>query len=128
MGLSALVRGAVATANKITADLQPEVTLERWIGQNATGPLYGEEEFLPAVVEYGVDQIVNDAREIVPVQAKVTFIRPIEPEGSRGRKEPLDTRDRVKLPNGTSGPLVRVRGMVDGETGEPYMIEAWVGH
>ena len=133
MSLADIIRTGIELANDLTekGELQEPVTLDAWTDQSVTAsPIYnngGAGLRIPALVEYGVDQVLDEARQVIPVQAKVTFLRPIAANGAKGRQEPLDPRDRITLPNGSTGPIVKVRGFVDGGTSAPYMLEVWIG-
>ena len=59
--------------------------------------------------------------------AKVTILQPITANGTSGRTEPVDPRDKVTLPDGTVGPILDVAGLVNPDTGYPYMFEIWLG-
>ena len=60
-------------------------------------------------------------------KTKLTFVRPIPDEGTAGRREPIDPRDKITLPDGTAGPIINTGGLVSGGTGKPYMLEVWLG-
>jgi hypothetical protein len=130
VSLADIVRKGIAIANDITekGDIQKPVTYEAWTGQSGTGaPTYATGASIPAIVEYEVNNIYDRAGQVIPVQAKVTFLRPIAANGATDREEPLDPRDRITLPNGSTGPIVKVGGLIDGGTGNPYMLTVWIG-
>ena len=134
MSLSDVVRTGVATANTVTKSLHATVTHRAWIGQDA----YGAPTFATASVSAGGGTLkalveltqtlksLPDGR-VVQAKAKVTFLEPVPVNGTAGRTEPIDPRDYIELPNGITGPILTVEGMVDPATGEPYLTEVWLG-
>jgi hypothetical protein len=59
--------------------------------------------------------------------ATVTIIGPVAANGADERREPVDPRDRITLPNGFSGPILDVGGVVDPDTGSPYSVQVILG-
>jgi len=128
MGLGDLVRSGLQIADQVTQDLQPEVLHEAWIGQDGYGnAAYAAAVARPAIVEQRLHQRVTSSGRLVLVQAYVAFIRPIPPNGAAGRKEPVDPRDRLTLPDGSTGPIVDQSGLVDASTTRPFYAEVWIG-
>jgi hypothetical protein len=146
MGLADIIASGIAIANDLTekGEIQANVTFDPIIAQTGDGdPVYytdtygGDPESIPAIVEHGVDDILTQHKEVIPVQAKITFLRPITSTAVAkpwvpfatgfSRKEPLDPRDRIILPDGLTGPIVKVRGMTSGATDAPFMFEVWIG-
>lgn len=128
MGLDSIIRNAITLANSVTADLQTTVTHEAWIGQNSRGlPTYDDAVSRSAVVEFKqVRRRRPDGSETLQA-ARVTFVGPIASNGADGRREPIDNRDRITLPNGYSGPILEVLGVVDPTTGAPYALDVILG-
>jgi hypothetical protein len=126
VGLADIVRGAVAIANNVTSSLQAIVTHEAWIGSDKYGkPIYDSPISRPAIVDrktasIGGQQIVQNT--------SVTFIYPITAQGAADRQEPVDPRDRITLPDGWTGPIVNVNGLVDPLTGMPYLYQVSLGN
>lgn len=128
MGLSDIVRSGIATANSLTANLQDEVLHEPWIGNDKFGkPMYGIGVSRPALVERKAANRFGNNGQVIVQNAQVTFIYPISPNGAARRQEPVDPRDRITLPDGWTGPIVNVQGLVDPSTGLPYMTEVSLG-
>jgi len=121
MGLQSLVKNAVATANRITSTLQAEVAFEAWVGTDGyAAPVFAPTIALPAIVEMKQRLRRNYTGEEVLQMATVTFLRPVEPNGATGRREPIDPRDRITLPDGTTGPVLDVAGLANPDTAAPY--------
>lgn len=129
MGLDDIVRSGVALADSITLSLQPLVSLEAWTGQDAYGQqTYAAAVSIRALVEQKVSQIRSRLTgEMVMTTAKVSFLRPVAPNGAAGRAEPVDTRDRITLPDGFTGPIVAVNSFTDPTTSRGYLTEVYLG-
>jgi hypothetical protein len=118
MGLDAIVRRAVAKANTITASLQVEVTHEARTGQDTYGaPTFAAAVARPAIVERKQKLIRDTNGQERLSQHKVTFLQPVT----------LDVRDRITLPDGTTGPILDIAGLVDAGTNAPYYAEVLLG-
>ena len=63
----------------------------------------------------------------VVVRASVTFLTPLTANGAETRTEPIDPRDKIILPDGTTGPIVNISGPVDPDTGAPFLFEVLLG-
>lgn len=128
MGFADIVRSGVATANRLTASLQVSVQHEAWIGTgDYAAPQYAEPASRPALVEMKQRERRLATGEVVVQVASVTIVGPLPAEGSEGRREPLDPRDRITLPNGYVGRIIDVRGLADPKTGQPYLYVVAVG-
>lgn len=134
MGLSATIASAVAVANSVTADLQDNVTHEAWTGQDGTTkPTFAAGVARPALIEMepalGASGAIRSPQgEVLAVRAKLTFLGPITGNGAANRTEPIDKRDRFTLPDGTTGPVLQVAGMIDPNTDKPYLTEVLLGY
>lgn len=128
MALDTLIRRGVATADRLTASLQPEVTHEAWTGQSVSGAAtYAAGVNRSALIEQKQRlHRAGNGREVV-TKAKITILRPVAPNGAAGRTEPIDARDRFTLPDGSTGPIVDIEGFTDAGTGLPYFAEVWLG-
>lgn len=127
-GLADVVRAGVAVAHQVTATLQVDVSLARWTGQDSMGAVtYAAAADYPALVEYKVRLHTTASGKIVQTRAKVTFLTVIPPHGAVGRTEPIDSRDRIVLTDGTTGPIVDVEGLIDPVTERPYLVECYIG-
>ena len=128
MSLADLVRSGVAIAKSVTSDLQADVTLEAWTGSTASGgSTFATAVTLPAIVEMKQRLKKLATGDVVMSRAVVTFLEPVTANGATGRREPIDPRDRITLPDDTTGPILDVEGMVDAETDAPYMSSVFLG-
>jgi len=144
MSLNSIIRAGVAVANSVTADLQGTVTHAAWIRQDEMGAavygrrvegldIYGEADAIGvATPRQAVIELKQRAREVqgrhILTFAHLTFVGPIPVNGmTDARKEAVDPRDVFVLPDGKTGPVVDVEGVVDAETGLMYAVEVWLG-
>lgn len=127
-GLASIVRKAVAIADKTTESLQATVQHYAWLSESITGFVeYDDPVSLPALVEDRDEIRQVSTGQTVRARAKISFLKLVPPNGSPGRQEPIDVRDKIVLPDGTSGPIVDIRGLVDPSTSRPYLPEVWIG-
>jgi len=128
MALDSLVRSAVSIANSVTSSLQANVSHFAWTGFGTYGePTFATAIVRPAIVDYKQRlRKTADGQEIMQ-QASVMFVGPITANGSTDRREPVDPRDKIVLPNSYTGPILNVEGVVDPSTNAPYAIEVILG-
>lgn len=129
MGLADVVRGAVATANTVTRDLQASVTHFAWTSQSDTGaPVYASGVSRKAIVEMKQRLMRTAGGQEIVARAKVTFLELPAANGAANRREPIDPRDKILLPDGTTGPILDVAGLVDAEStaGRSFFAEVWL--
>lgn len=145
MSLNSIIRNAVKVADNITKDLQGEVLHSAWIGQNGFGKatygrresgldISGEQFDSPgiAVPRLAVIELKERVRDVqgrnVMTFVHLTFVGPIPINGmTTARKEAVDPRDVFVLPDGSTGPVVDVQGVLDSETNLMYAVEVWLG-
>lgn len=129
MSLRSIVRNAVSIADRVTAPLQATIQHSAWTGQDEFGDVtYTDPISRDCIVEYKIrDKLQSSSGRVIQSQALVTIIRPIDPNGAAGRVEPIDPRDLIVLPNGHSGPIIDIEGVVDPMTNSPYMYQVWIG-
>lgn len=128
MGLRDLIKNGVALADKLTADLQPTVTHSAWIATTGTGKsVFGAPMTRAAIVERKQKLVKTGGGQELLSQHVVSFLRPVAPHGAAGRSEPIDARDRITLPDGTTGPILHVDTFVDRVTGAGYYHQVFLG-
>jgi hypothetical protein len=131
MGLADVVRSGVALANRVTDDLQVDVTHDAWTTRALDGkPTYnggGAGVARSSIVEYKQSRRWSALLgQTVDYAVKVTILGPVAGNGAAGRNEPIDSRDRFTLLDGTARPVVDVVGIQDPSTGKPYMYEVYL--
>jgi hypothetical protein len=119
-GFADLVRDMVALADDITGTLQVEIQHYTWSA--ATVDSYGKTTWgtpvnRQCVVEKTSRLVRNDQGDLVQAIASITFPRPVT----------LDVRDKFVLPDGLTGPIIKVNGVVDPGTDAVYALEVMLG-
>jgi len=129
MGLADVIRSGVAVINSVTSDLQVTVQHYAWTGNNDDGEsTYDTVVNLSAIVQYGKSiTLVKEGRELIIKGTSVTVVGPITDNGASNRQEPVDPRDRLVLPDGTSGTIVDIKGVADPSTSAQYIYEVFLG-
>jgi hypothetical protein len=120
MGIINALRSGVKVASKIVKSVKATVMHEAWISQNGSGA----DTFAAPVPRLAIVERTRKARYtstgiLVMTEASLTFLDPIADNGSPGRHEPIDSRDRITLSDGYSGAIVDVKGVEDPGTGRP---------
>lgn len=132
MALNDVIAKVVAVANKITKPLQGDVSHLPWIAQNAFGSSSHQSPFgqpIPrtAIIEQQARwHQLPDGNQVFTF-AHLIFLEPFEHINAPNRKNPIDPRDRLLLPDGTTGPIVDVDGLHNPGTKSPYFCEVWLG-
>jgi hypothetical protein len=129
MSLANIVRSGVAIANKVTASLQGTVTIKQWVAQDGFGlDTFGKTLRIPAIIEMGEKEFDLQDGVSITTKATITFLQPVPVNGAAGRVEPIDTRDILTLPDGTTGPtLVGAPMIVDPASSKPYFQIVGIG-
>jgi hypothetical protein len=129
MSLADIVKAGVAIADSQTQSLQVPVTFEAWIGDDEvySRPQYAAPVTMMALVEMKQRLIRLPNEEEILQRAMVTFLRPIAPNGAAERREPIDPRDKITLPNGYTGPIKNVEGLETTLPNSPYFVEVTLG-
>lgn len=119
MGLLDAVRGAVAIANKATADLQPMVSHQTCIGQDGRGArLFAAAVNRPAIIEMKQRLVRTLNGEMTYSNATITLLDPSVIVGDR---------DQFTLPDGNSGVILARTGLIDRITGLPILQQIFLG-
>lgn len=128
MSLSKLVADGVALAHAQTVSLQATVTHEAWVDQDSYGkPSYADPVTRTAIVERRT-RVVKDIAGTERVSShKVTFLDPFAANGTSGRTEPVDARDRIAISSGASGKILDIKSLENPDTDAPYFLEVWLG-
>lgn len=128
MAFDDLIRSGVALADSLTDSLQVSVTHEAFTGLDDTGASsYAAGVSRKAIVERKNRQRVTGDGRTILTSAQITFLRPIAANGAAGRQEPVDTRDRITLPDGSTDPIADVEALLDPDTGRGYYAVVWLG-
>lgn len=128
MSLASIIASGVALAHSITDSLQASVTLEQWTSTNG----FSKDSYAAGVVYKALVEKKNVLREASADQELVaehviTFLAPITSNGATGRQNPIDARDRITLPDGTSGLILDIQTVLNPETGKGYYQQVTLG-
>jgi hypothetical protein len=128
LNLDSLIREVVGIADNITGSLQDTIQYSAWIGyDDFNKPIYDSAIVMSAAIEEKqYDRRLPDG-SIITQRATIQITRPIKPNGAVDRREPVDPRDKIVLPNGYTGPILFVDGMGDPDTHAPYAYEIVLG-
>lgn len=134
MGYDALIRGLVKNVvSPQFESMKLDVTFKAWIGQSGAGvPAYAAPRTLRALVDFtgSGTQKYTSAGNIIILTATLTFLDIIgdtTPNAGEERDQPIDTRDVLTLPDGTTAPVVDVGGFADSATGQPFVPTVTLG-
>lgn len=111
-----LLEIGVSIAHGLTPGAQSTCILEQVIGLGPSGDFeYDDPIEVSAVVDY-TNKVSIRGGQIVTVSATVTVLERVEPNLAvidPPRKNPIDPRDKLTLPDGTTGPIISVPGAVN---------------
>ncbi len=131
MGLGSIVRSAYRTAHQVTGGtdgLQVDVAHYAWTSQDGYGkPTYASAKTYPAIVTRTQRLIRTQTGHEVMSRASLEFLQLPKANGASNRTEPIDTRDKLVLPDGTTGPILDVNGLLDPTTEHPFGVTVWIG-
>jgi hypothetical protein len=128
MGLSDIVRSGIATARSITLPLHVNVIHAAWTGQNQNGDAtYAAPVVRKGLVERKQQVVRTSTGQEITARSYVAFLEEVAPNGASDRVEPIDDRDVIILPDGTTGPILATDGFFDGGTGVPYYSQVYLG-
>jgi hypothetical protein len=129
MGFDSLIRGLVKSVISPSFEtMKMTVTVTPWIGEGPSGKkLYGTPYTLRALVDYegraGTQRYTNNGSIVVPM-CILTFVDlPLPettPNAGQQRQNPIDNRDIIQLPDGSTAPVVDMSGFGDPQTQAPY--------
>lgn len=119
MGLADIVRGAIATADSVTKDLQPAVQHRPFLGTRDEfgNPQFGADVELKGLVEYKNRLARTPAGDEIIVPVTFTYFGDLS----------VTLMDEITLPSGITVPVRGFKGFVDPLTGRPYMTEVYCG-
>lgn len=127
-----ILAAGVAVANSLTSGVQVSCTLEAWIGQDAYGAAtYAQPVTFRAVLDRTQKQIVSATGKVIYIMATLTVVGDLAANGtstSPPRREPIDPRDIITLPDGATGPIVDSPDSVtDPVTGRGFIQQVMLG-
>lgn len=114
-----LVRDGVKLANTMTASLQADVQYYKAGEMSGGGDIEypATPELWPAIIEWKQKMVRTVTGVEAVSRAMVTFLEPHD----------IDEKDKMVLPDGTTGPILDMTGLVDPATGRAYFTTVWLG-
>lgn len=128
MSFADILRNGIALARGITLPLHVTVTRKAWTGQTFDGvPTYATTT-PKALVEFKQSRVRTKEGVEVISRAYVAFLEELPATAAaEPRENPVDTRDIIILPDGSTGPILAVDGFLDGGTGVPFYSQIFLG-
>lgn len=127
MGLLEVLRSGVAIANKITRPLQPVVQYERYLGADGTGAqTWASAVPLHAIEDWVGVQVRTKDGSLTVSRASILLLDITEVTNATAGNG-IDDNDRFTLADGTTGPIVDLRGFVDAGTSHPIATTVLLG-
>lgn len=127
-GYADIIRNGVALADSLTQSLQPTVTHAPFTGKDGEGGYsYDTGVARAALVERKTKMVRNSAGEEVVSTHVVTILRPVAANGSPGRREPIDPRDKFTLPDGSTPKILAIEDFTDKDTSSGYFYQVYLG-
>lgn len=118
-------------ADSVTKSLgfQAVVTHQAWIAQTISGaPTFANAVSRHAIIDLTRKQRPTSSGKLVNTVAVVTFLEAVTANGAAGRFEPIDPRDIIVLPDGTTGPILHAPdSVIDPATGKPFFNTIFIG-
>jgi hypothetical protein len=131
--LADLIRDGIALAHSLTDTLQSSIELHQWVGSDANGKeRYATPPLtLSAVVDHESSVVKTADGQDVKAATYVLILQlvpsAVEVDSDNPRRNPVDERDKIILPDGSTGPILKVKGFVDSETNLRFYSEIWLG-
>lgn len=129
MSLAGIIRTGVRIADKVTKSVQGDMILEQWIGQSVSGkPTYASPITVKCIEDDKQKTIVTAAGQAITVMSTLTILEAVPENGTAGRKEPIDPRDKITTPSGFVGRVIDTPGsVVDPGTGKGFIQSIMLG-
>lgn len=114
-----LIRNGLALATELTESLVVEVQHAHWDG--VTFDNNAQPQLSPSVPVSCLLEITNEFIEVqgrmTQAKSKLSFFAPLA----------VSVHDEFTLPDGSTGPILKITGLVDPTTGQPYAPEVYLG-
>lgn len=130
MSILSAVQAGIAIADKITKPLQGQISIQPWIGQDGVGGhSYGTTKLVNAAIDTTRKRVFGQGQEVV-IMASLTIMEAIADTVATPphvRVNPIDPRDIITLPDGTTGPTILAGGYMDPSTSRPVSNDVMLG-
>lgn len=132
-----ILRSGVKIANGLTFGVQSTVSHSAYIGQDGMGKRsYSTAVNRLCIWDSQRKEIKKLSGESIVIAATLTFIGDVPPYAPSSfrlpdgtpRREPIDPRDKIVLPDGSTGPIIDAPGaVVDPGTGRGFVTVVMIG-
>lgn len=132
MSILDALRAGVRVADKVTKPIQATVAFRHFISADGEGtPTYLPPASRPplpllALVDWTQRSLRTPTGELSVSRASVTFLD-VNALSDATNGEGVDDGDIIILPDGTTGPILDMRGFIDAGTGHPLATEVLLG-
>lgn len=126
-----ILEKGIAIADKLIPGVKTTCTLEQFTGSDANGDeTYASAISFKAIVDYTNKVTIRNA-QMVSISATLTILERVLFNNTLTdppRRNPIDPRDRITLPDGTTGPIISVPGSVNNpKTGTGFIQVVEIG-
>lgn len=128
-----LISDLIEVANEIVGDFDLLSSITHLAYLPLTQSETGGRQYAQPVTLHGViddrQRLITDSKgNTITAMSTITFLELIPPNGSPGRREPIDLGDILILPSGFTGPIIEVPGStIDPETGRGFITTVMLG-
>lgn len=124
-----ILRSGIKIAHNLTKGVQGEIQHYAWTGQDGYGkPTYPISPVSLLCVIDRTNKVITVNGQLVTISATLTFVGDVAPNGATGRREPIDPRDKIILPDGFTAPIIDTPGSVtDPVTGRGFIQSVMLG-
>lgn len=132
MSLLDIVRASVKIADGVTKPLQATVSFWHFVSADGEGTkTYSPDRAstgvqLRAIVDWTQKHLRTMSGELSVSRASVMFLD-LDALNAATGGEGVDDNDVIVLPDGTTGPILDMKGFIDAGTGHPVMTEVFLG-
>ena len=128
MSLLRALQAGVAVADTVTKSLQAKVVYRLLLdaGSGKAERVYADPVELPAIVDRKQQSVRTASGEMSVSRSSVLFLdieALVRATGGSG----VGMFDTITLPDGTTGPILDIKGFVDRSTGHPISTEVFLG-
>lgn len=128
MSFATSLRSGLKIIATQTRSIQGVVKHHAWIGQDQFGnETYAFPVDRKAIITVREQDRPGQMGQVTRTTAHLLLLDPVEPNGTTGRLEPVDTRDKIVLPDGSTAPIVETNGLIDPDSTRPFFMEVWLG-
>lgn len=128
-GFAGLIQQGLKIIDTQTKSLQVEVQRYAWLGQDGFGDEDWDEtpDLIKGVYEPKDEMRHDQDGRRVRVKGVLLIPRPVAPKGGTGRNEPIDYRDKIILPDGSTAPIIGNPTVMDPTTNRPFYHSVMLG-